>query len=110
MGNSNSNKGSITNPVTIPNGKPNGFAHIEENVNGTQLGLFDLTTSSPKTSSSLSSVNNHLDSPAMAAKDLEIARLKEELAATRTRLVTWESEGVIQFRQACEVWKKEAVM
>ncbi len=60
-----------------------------------QLGLFDLTTS-PKSSE-------------MANKDLEIARLKEELSHARSRLNSWD-ESYAQARSACEAWKKETAI
>lgn len=69
-----------------------------------QLGLFDLTSAnnnchgSPKSNSSI----DH-------QKDLEIARLREELQETRNRLASWD-EGILQARNACEAWKKESAI
>ncbi|CAB4054043.1 UNKL [Lepeophtheirus salmonis] len=58
--------------------------------NGNSLGLF----------ADLSSESN---------KDVELSRLKDELAQTRHKLVAWE-EGIQQARSACEAWKQETSM
>ena len=42
-------------------------------------------------------------------KDAEIARLREELGAARSKLQSWE-ESMGQARTACDAWKKEAAM
>ena len=81
------------------NSKPNlSLSLFQPNMMGmNQLGLFDLTTSSPKSSSS--NMDNGV------SKDLEIARLKEELNMARGRLSSWED-----VRTACEAWKKETAL
>jgi len=42
-------------------------------------------------------------------KDAEIARLREELGAARSKLHSWE-ESMSQARTACDAWKKEAAL
>lgn len=39
----------------------------------------------------------------------EVGRLKDELIQNRARMASWE-EGLIQARNACEAWKKEAAI
>eukprot|EP00095_Tigriopus_kingsejongensis_P011436 maker-scaffold222_size251774-snap-gene-0.25 protein:Tk11436 transcript:maker-scaffold222_size251774-snap-gene-0.25-mRNA-1 annotation:"ring finger protein unkempt-like protein" len=112
-----------SNPVMIPGsgGKispagnsplmhTNGIGHENGHENTAtmgmnQLGLFDLTSAnnnchhgSPKSNSS-----------ADHQKDVEIARLREELQESRTRLASWD-EGILQARNACEAWKKESAI
>lgn len=74
----------------------NGHDQVNSTILGmNQLGLFDLTASSPKS--------------AETAKDMEINRLRDELSNARSRLNNWD-ESYAAVRQACEVWKKEAAM
>lgn len=70
-----------------------------------QLGLFDLTSSSSPGKQPQPS----LSSSPPDDKDLEIARLREELNQTRNRLSSWD-EGMQQARAACDAWKKETVI
>ncbi|XP_059098725.1 putative E3 ubiquitin-protein ligase UNKL isoform X2 [Tigriopus californicus] len=89
-----------TNGIGLENGHENNTTSLGMN----QLGLFDLTSAnnnchgSPKSNSSI----DH-------QKDLEIARLREELQETRNRLASWD-EGILQARNACEAWKKESAI
>ena len=76
----------------------------------TQLGLFDITSTPPKstplsTSSSTSTSTNPTSDP----RDLEIHRLKDELSTYRARVASFE-ETYAQARHACEAWKKETAL
>ena len=62
---------------------------------GFSSGLFDFGPSS-------ATVTNNV-------KDAEIARLREELGAARSKLQSWE-DSMGQARTACDAWKKEAAM
>ena len=64
---------------------------------GFSSGLFDFGPSS----TSQANCNN--------VKDAEIARLREELGAARSKLHSWE-ESMSQARTACDAWKKEAAL
>jgi hypothetical protein len=112
---SKSRNSSGSNPVMASSGKlsPPGCSplmqttssllHEETALGGlgvNQLGLFDLTGSNGHAPTSASTAVT------MKEKDLEIARLKEELAQVRMR----EESVLMQARQACEAWKKEAAI
>lgn len=65
--------------------------------------LFDFTNQSISPSSR--NHNNFSISPNLS-NNLEISRLREELANSRAQIVSWE-ERIAQARTACEAWQRE---
>lgn len=65
--------------------------------------LFDFTTQNISPSSR--NHNNFSLSPSLG-NNLEISRLREELASSRAQIASWE-ERISQARTACEAWQRE---
>lgn len=84
----------------------------------TQLGLFDITSTPPKSSmttnpssssTSTSTTNTTTSNPSSDPRDLEIQRLQDELSNYRARIASFE-DTYAQARHACEAWKKETAL
>ena len=125
----NSNNTNGSNPVMIPgsspcSGKrsPPGLGQQQQQVPTSdaaaailgvnQLGLFDLTSagsSSNSSNGSSSGGGSPKTTASLSSKDLEIARLREELTMARQQQQNFDKR-MHQVKQMCEAWKKETAI